>query len=120
MVSADSAWTDSPHTIFAANAHGEARPAAHALIRQTRRDIVHSSHHGCAVVSKEQGIVFRVRIRCADNGVEEQYLRKQIQVKLMVARIYEELLNVAGGRAAVCRVLLGGHHPKCLTEVFLM
>ena len=74
----------------------------------------------CAAVSKEQGIVFRMRIRCADNGVEEQYLRKQIQVKLMVARIYEELLNVACGRAAVCRVLLGGHHPKCLTEVFLM
>lgn len=78
VVSADSAWTDAPHTIFAANAHGQACPTSHALIRQTRRDIVHSSHHGCAVVSKEQGIVFRMRIRCADNGVEEQYLRKQI------------------------------------------
>ncbi len=61
-----------------------------------------------------------MRIRCADDGVKEKYLRKQIQVKLMVARIYEEFLNIACGRAAVCRVLLSGHHSKGLTEVFLV
>ena len=34
-----------------------------------------------------------MRIRCADNGVEEQYLRKQIQVKLMVAREMYEIIS---------------------------
>lgn len=43
VVSADSAWTDAPHSIIAANAHGKARPAAHTLVRQARCDIV----HGC-------------------------------------------------------------------------
>ena len=61
-----------------------------------------------------------MRIRCTDNGIKEQYLRKQIQVKLMVARIYEEFLYIACARAAVCRVLLSGHHSKGLTEVFLV
>lgn len=120
MVSADSAWTDAPHTIFAAKAHGKARSAAHALICQTRRDVIHTGHHSCAAVSKKQGIVLRMRVRCADDGVKEKYLRKQIQVKLMVARIDEEFLNIACGRAAVCRVLLSGHHSKSLTEVFLV
>ena len=61
-----------------------------------------------------------MRVRCADDGVKEKYLRKQIQVKLMMARVDEEFLNVAGGRATVCRVLLSGHHSKGLTEVFLV
>ena len=101
-----------PTTIFAANAHGKASPAAHALIRQARCDIVHTSHHGCAVVSKEQGIVFRMRIRCADDGVKEKYLRKQIQVKLMVARIDEEFLNIACGRAASAVYFCAGITPR--------
>ena len=61
-----------------------------------------------------------MRVRCADDGVKEENLRKQIQVKLMMTRIDEEFLNIACGRAAVCCVLLSGHHSKGLTEVFLM
>ena len=100
--------------------HGEfglLRRNGHRVV-QRGREIIERTEPHLGSIREEKPVVLRVRVRAADEPVEDQRIKKPPHIVAGTARpVPDQIENVARRGTAVVLVFQGGQFPQSLTGV---